>query len=218
MAKQATPQATNPFEGNPNVMQLRPYKWHGQWVFDDPAANLQREAFVGGADHVMDFLTRGFAKSAAKGFLLTFSHMPFEGHQVTLRWLHGNQDNSTVIPTHQQQVSLADEALARGPLADALDDDDISPWTGRIGHTFGNTYFCEEMNGQAWLCPALFKYFPQAPPMLFGRADIIPGGVTPTPMPSIPAYRPTVFSPNRRTPLGRRNHEFNNYAHGWSGL
>lgn len=55
------------------------------------------------------------------------------------------------------------------------------------GHSFGNTYFCDQINGNAWLCPALFKYFTVAPENLFGAAEEIPGGIEPAPMPT--AYR-----------------------------
>jgi hypothetical protein len=33
-----------------SIFVIRPYKWEGVWVFDDPAVGLAREPFVGGAD------------------------------------------------------------------------------------------------------------------------------------------------------------------------
>ena len=33
---------------------IKPYKYHGQWVFDDPSVDLEREAFVAGADTLLD--------------------------------------------------------------------------------------------------------------------------------------------------------------------
>jgi len=33
----------------------------------------------------------------------------------------------------------------------------------------GNNYYCKELNVEGWLCPALFKYFPEAPPELWIR-------------------------------------------------
>ncbi len=45
----------------------------------------------------------------------------------------------------------------------------------------GNWYFAtiagQEMQG--WLCPALFCFFPAAPPRLFVRADPLPPGIDP---------------------------------------
>jgi hypothetical protein len=35
----------------------------------------------------------------------------------------------------------------------------------------GNWYYCPQFDLEGWLCPALFKYFPEAPPELYGRAE-----------------------------------------------
>lgn len=35
----------------------------------------------------------------------------------------------------------------------------------------GNWYYCPEYNMEGWLCPALFRYFDQAPPELYGKAE-----------------------------------------------
>lgn len=35
----------------------------------------------------------------------------------------------------------------------------------------GNWYYCPDYGMEGWLCPALFRYFDQAPPELYGRAD-----------------------------------------------
>ncbi len=35
----------------------------------------------------------------------------------------------------------------------------------------GNWYFCPEFGIEGWLCPALFKYFDEAPPELYARAE-----------------------------------------------
>jgi len=37
----------------------------------------------------------------------------------------------------------------------------------------GNWYWCEQFQIEGWLCPALFKYFPEAPRELYARADPI---------------------------------------------
>ena len=35
----------------------------------------------------------------------------------------------------------------------------------------GNWYWCQEYGIEGWLCPALFKYFTDAPPELYARAE-----------------------------------------------
>lgn len=51
----------------------------------------------------------------------------------------------------------------------------------RKGDTSGNWYAGdvagERMEG--WLCPALFKYFPEAPLRIFVRCDPLPAGIDP---------------------------------------
>jgi hypothetical protein len=39
-----------------SVFVIHPYKYYGGWVFDDPAVGLVREAFVAGADDVIERL------------------------------------------------------------------------------------------------------------------------------------------------------------------
>ncbi|MBW2645956.1 MAG: hypothetical protein JRE23_07235 [Deltaproteobacteria bacterium] len=45
----------------------------------------------------------------------------------------------------------------------------------------GNWYFCKEYNSEGWLCPALFKYFDEAPKEIYGKAVMqrSPSGVKP---------------------------------------
>lgn len=35
----------------------------------------------------------------------------------------------------------------------------------------GNWYFCPQYGFEGWLCPALFKYFSQAPPELYAKPE-----------------------------------------------
>lgn len=35
----------------------------------------------------------------------------------------------------------------------------------------GNWYYCGDYNLEGWLCPALYKYFPDAPNELYARAE-----------------------------------------------
>lgn len=37
----------------------------------------------------------------------------------------------------------------------------------------GNTYYCEALDMEGWLCPALFKYFEEAPKNLYAKAAAI---------------------------------------------
>lgn len=67
------------------IMTLRPYKWHGQWVFDDESTGLVREAFVAGIDIMLDRLTKDIP-NCDKGFILLFSSDPFPNYQIKLEW------------------------------------------------------------------------------------------------------------------------------------
>ena len=35
----------------------------------------------------------------------------------------------------------------------------------------GNWYRCDDPPAEGWLCPALFKYFDEAPPAIYARAE-----------------------------------------------
>ena len=37
----------------------------------------------------------------------------------------------------------------------------------------GNTYYCEQLDMEGWLCPALFKYFDSAPMNLYAKAEAL---------------------------------------------
>ena len=40
-----------------SIFVIKPYKWEGMWVFDDPNVGLVKEPFVGGADTMIDVAT-----------------------------------------------------------------------------------------------------------------------------------------------------------------
>ena len=65
---------------------IKPYKWEGLWVFDDPAVGLIREPFVGGADTMIDVATRQIP-NADRGFLAVFSADAFPDAQIVLDWI-----------------------------------------------------------------------------------------------------------------------------------
>ena len=72
-------------------MTINPY-WSDDlatWVFDDPAAGLVREPFVGGVPEMIDTLVADIP-NADQGFRLTFSATPFPGYQKKLTWLRGD--------------------------------------------------------------------------------------------------------------------------------
>lgn len=71
------------------VLVLEPYRLDGAWVFDDPAVGLEREPFVAGITEMLDRLVAGIPGADA-GFRLSFSVMPFEGHQASLSWVRAD--------------------------------------------------------------------------------------------------------------------------------
>jgi len=51
-----------------SIFVIKPYKWEGMWVFDDPKVGLVREPFVSGADTMIDVAT-AHIPNAREGFL-----------------------------------------------------------------------------------------------------------------------------------------------------
>jgi len=66
-----------------SMMVIHPYLYQGTWVFDDPAAGLDKEPFVEGIPAMMDELTAAIP-GASDGFRCLFSRDPFPGYQVKL--------------------------------------------------------------------------------------------------------------------------------------
>ena len=66
-----------------SIFVIRPYKYYHTWVFDDPAVGLVREAFVSGADGIIELMVAD-VPGAEEGFTLTFSAQSFPGHQTRL--------------------------------------------------------------------------------------------------------------------------------------
>ena len=69
-----------------SIFVIKPYKWEGLWVFDDPAVGLVKEPFVGGADTIIDVAT-AHLPNAAQGFLAVFSAGYFPDAQIMLEWV-----------------------------------------------------------------------------------------------------------------------------------
>src|SRR5690349_265299 len=128
-------------------LTVYPYLLDGTcWVFDDPRTGLKEEAFVLGASEMISRVVeaKGIA-SAARGFALTFDAAPFE-HDVELTWL-----------------PAPDAARQLGDRGSDLPD---------VGNWYKANIFGQEMI--AWLCPALFLYFPQAPKTIYAKAEPLP--------------------------------------------
>ena len=66
-----------------SIFVIKPYKWEGLWVFDDPNVGLVKEPFVGDADTMIDVATSHIQK-AGHGFLAVFSASPFPDAQIVL--------------------------------------------------------------------------------------------------------------------------------------
>ena len=64
---------------------IAPYRYEGQWVFDDSAVGLSKEPFVFGIDTMLDRLTAEIP-DADHGFVLLFSAHPFPNYTVELQW------------------------------------------------------------------------------------------------------------------------------------
>lgn len=72
---------------NNSLMILNPYKFNGQWVFDDPSTGLVKEPFVCGIDTIIDKVVKNLT-NPQDGFLLIFSASKFPGSNIELNWLH----------------------------------------------------------------------------------------------------------------------------------
>jgi hypothetical protein len=69
-----------------SIFVIKPYRWEGMWVFDDPAVGLVREPFVGGADTMIDVAT-AHLPTAKEGFLAVSSACYFPDSQIVLEWV-----------------------------------------------------------------------------------------------------------------------------------
>ena len=67
------------------LLVIAPYKYHGAWVFDDPAAGLLREPFIAGIDTMIEKAVADIP-NAEKGFRAIFSASPFPGADLKLDW------------------------------------------------------------------------------------------------------------------------------------
>lgn len=78
---------------NKSVITITTYLYDENWVFDDPAVDLDKEAFINGADLLIYKLVEDIPL-ASNGFILNFSATPFEGYSVKLDWLYGDSEGN----------------------------------------------------------------------------------------------------------------------------
>jgi hypothetical protein len=77
-----------------SIFTIKPYKWEGTWVFDDQRVGLEKEAFVGGADDIIDALIKlKNIPDAERGFILQFSEHQFPGSEE-LTWRRQEMDGN----------------------------------------------------------------------------------------------------------------------------
>lgn len=67
---------------------IRPYKWEGIWVFDDPALGLDKEALVAGMPEIIEHVTdRLCIPNPQNGFVCIFSKDEFPDAKLRLDWV-----------------------------------------------------------------------------------------------------------------------------------
>jgi hypothetical protein len=70
------------------IKVIRPYRWQGVWVFDDPAVGLDKEALVAGMPELIEAATsQAGIPEPEKGFVALFSKDPFPSAQLCLEWV-----------------------------------------------------------------------------------------------------------------------------------
>jgi hypothetical protein len=73
-----------------NIIEI--YNYHGVWVFDDETTGLNKEAFVSGADLIIDAMV-SHIPNAHDGFLCIFSKNPFPSYKYKLELkTRGNEE------------------------------------------------------------------------------------------------------------------------------
>ncbi|MFP6613830.1 MAG: DUF6717 family protein [Pirellulales bacterium] len=103
---------------NNAIHVIRPYKWNGQWVFDDERVDLDKEPFVAGADTMIDAaLEMKGIQNADRGFLLIFSEHPFPSADIEINW---DREESSGNVYHWQFEKDGERILIEGWLCPAL--------------------------------------------------------------------------------------------------
>ena len=75
-------------KGN-TIFTIHPYKHMNGWYFDDESRDVYKEAFVAGADDLLDLVCKGATKCIA-----LFSAEKFPDHDLTLVLIEGHETGS----------------------------------------------------------------------------------------------------------------------------
>ena len=65
-----------------SIFTIIPHKLDGQWVFDDESTELYKEAFVAGADDLLEILSDG-----KDSVVMLFSEEPFPEYTVRIEYI-----------------------------------------------------------------------------------------------------------------------------------
>lgn len=97
-----------------SITVIKPYKWEGQWVFDDDRVELVKEPFVGGADTLIDLAieSKGIV-NASQGILLFFSGTPFPSADLQLEWVREDQGGNVYVWPEEGQEGWLCPALLK---------------------------------------------------------------------------------------------------------
>lgn len=75
---------------NNSLYIIYPYKQNGIWMFDDKERDIKGEAFVAGADTVLDKLCKGRVDCT-----IVFSHIKFPSAKLTAKYISGDITSGT---------------------------------------------------------------------------------------------------------------------------
>jgi hypothetical protein len=75
------------------IMMIKPYLWEGEWVFDDPSRDLDKELLVGGMPEIIEAACQANAieNFRENGFKAIFSDASFPGATHTLEHLRADE-------------------------------------------------------------------------------------------------------------------------------
>lgn len=69
-----------------SLFVINPYKWNGQWVFDNEERGLVKEAFVAKADLLLDIMCEKLKCAPEKGVRVVFAPHWIPDYNVKLTW------------------------------------------------------------------------------------------------------------------------------------
>lgn len=126
-----------------SIFTIRPYRRGGIWAFDEPALGLLAEPFVGEINQMIDAMLLQSGLIPGEQFTGMFSANRFPGIHMHLKWVRSEGGGN---------------------------------WYSDFGHYSYNDF--NEIKEakpreliEGWLCPALFRFFCDAPKSIFVRAE-----------------------------------------------